>query len=150
MRNVQTTIIIDASPDKVLAAFTTPSHLHQWWNVERSLIDLKEGGLYSLVWEISGNGMRYVTTGIIKEYLPACQLRISNLVYFNPDRPILGPLELLILTTPEDDKTTLTVIQSGYQKGADWEWYYNAVNVAWPEVLKQLKSYLEKRSIVMR
>ena len=148
MRNVQTTIIIDALPDKVLSAFTTPAHLHQWWGVERSLIELKKGGLYSLVWDISENGMRYVTTGIITEYLPGCQLRISNLVYFNPDRPVLGPLELLILTTPENEKTTLTIIQSGYQTGADWEWYYNAVNIAWPEVLKQLKTYLEKHIMV--
>ena len=148
MRNVQATIVIDASPGKVLSAFTTPVHLHRWWGVERSLIELKKGGLYSLAWEITSSGMRFVTSGIITEYLPACQLKVSNLVYFNAGRSILGPLELLVLTTPEDSCTSLTVIQSGYQTGTDWDWYYNAVRTAWPEVLKQLKTYLEKPVMV--
>ena len=127
MRKVEASTIINKSPAVVLGAFTEYNHLKIWWNVERALIDLKKGGLYSLVWGTSGKGMNFVSTGIVGEYLHACQLRIDQLVYFNPERPIVGPMELLILTTPENGKTTLSIIQRGYQNGKDWAWYHNAV-----------------------
>lgn len=144
MRSVEATVTVKLPPAKVLEAFISHDQLRQWWGVERSLIDLRKGGLYSLVWEISDKGMGYVTTGIVEEYIPACQLTIENMVYFNPDRPVLGPLRLMILTTPEDNFTSLTVVQSGYQHGSDWDWYYESVKNAWPAVLLQVQNYLEK------
>ena len=142
-RRAGATIEIMAKPDAVLNAFTDPQHLKNWWSVDRSLIELKKGGLYSLAWDITQYGIGYVSTGIIAEYLPACQLKISQMAYFNPQRPILGPMELLILTTPESRSTVLSIIQSGYQSGPDWDWYHDAVKTAWPTVAKQLKNYLE-------
>ena len=58
----------------------------------------------------------------------------------NPGRQILGPMELLILATPENGKTILTVVQAGYQSGDDWDWYYNAVNEAWPALITKLRT----------
>jgi uncharacterized protein YndB with AHSA1/START domain len=147
MRSVESSVLIKLPPDKVLNAFTNPEELWQWWGVERSLIELKKGGLYALIWEISDQGMGYVTTGIIKEYIPGCQLSIEDMAYCNPGRPILGPLKLLILTTPEKNMTSLTVVQSGYQTGKDWDWYYESVKTAWPAVLTQLRDYLEKTPV---
>ena len=119
-------------------------HLKNWWGVEKALIELKPGGLYSLVWKITNDSMGFVTTGIVAEYLPACQLKIQNMVYFSPQRSVLGPMELLVLTTPEEIGTTLTIVQSGYQNGSDWDWYYQAVKEAWPIVSVKIKDYLEK------
>jgi uncharacterized membrane protein len=53
-------------------------------------------------------------------------------------------MQLLIMTTPEKGKTVLNIIQSGYQQGADWDWYYEAVKKAWPAVVVQIRDYLEK------
>src|ERR1044072_8964286 len=133
-KRVETTIQIKAKPNAVLNAFTDPLHLKNWWGVERSLIEPKKGGVYALAWQIREPGMGYVSSGIITEYLPACQLKIGQIVYFNPQRPILGPMELIILTTPENRNTVLSIIQSGYQSGTDWQWYYEAVKAAWPTV----------------
>jgi len=144
MRNVKASITIDRSPALVMSLFTEVEHLRKWWNVERALIDLRRGGLYTLVWGISTTGMNYVSTGMIGEYLSDCQLRIDNWVYLNPGRQILGPMELLILATPENGKTTLTVVQAGYQSGDDWDWYYNAVHEAWPALIMKIKDYAEK------
>jgi len=144
MRTVKSTIVINKNPDVVLKAFTDPVHLKNWWGVERSLIELKKGGLYSLVWQIGDQGMGYVSTGIVGEYIPACQLKVESMVYFNPQRPIFGPMELLVLATPENKSTTLTIVQSGYREGPDWDWYYNAVKDAWPLVAGKIKEYLEK------
>lgn len=144
MRFVQSSVVIAKPPALVLTAFTDINHLKNWWGVERSFIELKRGGLYSLVWKVSGDSLGYVTTGIVSEHLPGCQLKIENLVYFNPQRPVLGPMELMVLTTPEGIGTTLTVVQSGYKDGPDWEWYYNAVKEAWPTMVLKIKDYLEK------
>jgi uncharacterized protein YndB with AHSA1/START domain len=144
MRTVKASIVIHKHPDIVLKAFTDPFHLKNWWGVERSLVELKKGGLYSLVWQIGDQGMGYVSTGIVGEYIPACQLKVETMVYFNPQRPIFGPMELLVLATPEHGSTTLTIVQSGYQNGPDWDWYYAAVKDAWPSALQKIKGYLEK------
>ena len=143
MRNVEASIVVHKPPDVVLSAFTDSQHLQNWWMVERSHIDLRKGGLYSLVWQISEKGMGYISTGIIGEYIPGCQLRIEQLAYFNPTYPVLGPMELHVFTTPENGSTTLTVIQSGYKSGSGWDSYYQAVREAWPVVLIRIKDYLE-------
>jgi uncharacterized protein YndB with AHSA1/START domain len=144
MRFIESSVVIAKPAELVLNAFTDINHLKNWWGVERSFIELKRGGLYSLVWKITGDAMGFVTTGIVSEYLPACQLKIESLVYFNPQRPILGPRELIVLTTPEEIGTTLTIVQSGYKSGPDWDWYYNVVKEAWPTVALKIKDYLEK------
>ena len=144
MRTVKASIVIHKHPDLVLKAFTDQFHLKNWWGVERSLVELKKGGLYSLVWQVGDQGMGFVSTGIVGEYIPACQLKVETMVYFNPQRPIFGPMELLVLATPEHGSTTLTVVQSGYQTGPDWDWYYNAVKDAWPSTIVKIKEYLEK------
>lgn len=128
----------------MLAAFTEQQHLHSWWHVSKSLIELRKGGLYTLAWQADDTALSSVSGGTVGEYLPACQLRIDNLVYINPERSILGPMQLLIMTTPEKGKTVLNIIQSGYQHGPDWDWYYEAVKAAWPVVVVQIRDYLEK------
>jgi len=143
MKNVEASIAISKSPQLVLSAFTDSMHLKNWWLVERAHIDLKKGGLYALVWQISDTGMGYISTGTIGEYIPGCQLRIENLTYFNPAYPVLGPMQLHVLTTPENGKTTLHVIQSGYQSGEEWDRYHHAVKEAWPVVVIRIKEYLE-------
>lgn len=148
MRLVEASIDLDLEPQEVLDVFIKHEHLKAWWGVNRSLIELKRGGLYTLVWQDREQCVEYVSSGIISEYLPACQLKVKDLVYINPQRPVLGPMELLVMTTPADEGTTqLTVIQSGYQYGPDWDWLYESVQRAWPEVLKQIKKYLQTISI---
>jgi uncharacterized protein YndB with AHSA1/START domain len=145
MRKVEASITIDKPPSLVMSVFTEFKHLRNWWNVERALIDLRKGGVYALVWGISSQGMNYVSTGIIGEYQHECQLRIDQWLYLNPQRPILGPMELLIMTTPENGKTVLTIVQRGYQQGEDWNWYYEAVKQAWPELITVIKDYAERQ-----
>jgi uncharacterized protein YndB with AHSA1/START domain len=41
MRNVESQIEIAVLPEKVILAFTDAELLHDWWGVERSLIDTK-------------------------------------------------------------------------------------------------------------
>lgn len=143
MRSVEASVDLQIPPQDILDAFIEPQHLKAWWGVDRSLIDPQKGGLYTLVWSNGSGAIQYVTTGVITEYLPACQLMIGNLVYISPGKAALGPMQLGIFTTPQEDLATrLTVVQSGYQSGPEWDRYYNAVREKWPEVLNAFSAYM--------
>ncbi|MEZ4940492.1 MAG: SRPBCC domain-containing protein [Saprospiraceae bacterium] len=144
MRQVHTTIQIQTTPGRVIRAFIDQEMLHAWWGVERSLIDPRPGGVYTLAWQISSTGFGYVTTGTIGAFRAGRKLLIENMVYLNPERPILGPMHLSISAQEVAGQTRLTILQGGYQNGPDWDWYYQAVLEAWPVAAQHLKAYLEQ------
>jgi hypothetical protein len=37
----------------------------------------------------------------------------------------------------------MTIRQEGYKDGPDWNWYYDSVGAAWPEVTQFVKRYAE-------
>ena len=65
------------------------------------------------------------------------------MVYLNPEREILGPMTLTIQAEKNYGDTQVYLCQDGYQYGGDWDWYYEAVKEAWPELMEKLKTYLE-------
>ncbi|MGH2552070.1 MAG: SRPBCC family protein [Chitinophagaceae bacterium] len=144
MRKVECNIEIHQPAPKVFEAFVEPSFLKKWWDVDRCLIEKKQGGLYSLAWDISSNGFHYISTGIITVFIPGKEILIDHLVYFNPDKQILGPTFLSIKLFEDGLTTKLYLIQGGYQFGGDWDWFYDSVYEAWPKVLEDLKKFLEK------
>ena len=91
------------------------------------------------------NGFGIVSTGIIKSYIKDKKLVIENFVYLNPKKAILGPMTLTIEAQEKDGMVEVYLCQDGYQTGEDWDWYYEAVKVAWPDVMNTLKEYLETR-----
>lgn len=144
MKKVEATILIETNPGKVISAFTDPQKLAGWWQVGKTLIEAKPGGVYTLAWAVTEKGMGYVSTGIIKTYRPENELVIENFVYLNPEKPFLGPMSLTVRATEKEGGTEVYLCQDGYQSGEDWDWYYEAVKEAWPQVLETLKMYLEK------
>ena len=52
-------------------------------------------------------------------------------------------MRLELFAAENDEGTNLRLKQSGYQQGADWDWYYESVKSAWPFALGLLKNYLE-------
>jgi len=145
MRKVEATTSINCSSRIVIQAFTDYKLLRDWWNVERCLIDKKEGGLYTLTWGITATGFKYVSTGTIKKYNPENRLFIENFIYLSTDKPILGPMFLSINAEEVKGGSNVFLCQDGYQNGKDWDGYYNAVNEAWPQMLQKLKTYIENK-----
>ena len=143
MKKIETTLAIRTKPETIIAAFVNPKLLKEWWHVERAFINTEVDGIYALTWEVSANGFKYASVGNIKTYNPHMQLVIDNFTYFNPEKEILGNMTLTIIAKQNGENTMLYVCQEGYQKGTDWEWYYESVKIAWPEVLQKLKTYLE-------
>ncbi len=144
MRAVESFVQIKCEPSRAIAAFLDEKDLQGWWGVQRCLVEKKLNGTWTTAWEISEAGIKYISSGVITAYNPNSHLEISNLVYLNPDREILGPMKLELFAEENDDVgTNLRLIQSGYQQGGDWDWYYEAVKAAWPVALGLLKEYLE-------
>jgi uncharacterized protein YndB with AHSA1/START domain len=137
---------INVTPEKIMNAFLQQDMLNGWWSVERSFIEAKTGGTYLLLWGVSENGVKYMNAGIIESFHPANHLHISNWMYVNPEKQILGPQHLKIDVEPSSGGSLLKLSQGDYPEnaGEDWEWYYEVVRDAWPFVLKELKAYLEK------
>ncbi len=145
MRFVETSIAIAQPTEIVLNAFNDPRDLKAWWGVERSLIELRKGGIYSLVWQKSEAALDFVLSGIIAEFIPGSRLKIDHMIYLNPQRPVFGPMELLVETREDKIGTALTIVQSGYQTGEHWDWYYDIVKETWPMVGLKIKEYLENK-----
>jgi len=139
---VEKSIKINDTPEKVLGAFVEEEVLKEWWGVQVSLIELKKGGIYTLTWDVTESGFRYISTGIVASYIPHKKLVVENYLYLNPSLPIIGPMRLEIEVSG-GDSTLLTVRQSGEGEGADWDFYFEAINTAWPDVLKILKDFME-------
>jgi len=142
-KQIENSVDISRDPITVLSAFTDHDVMKAWWGVDKSLIQLYSGGQYTLAWMSGEEGFGYVSSGIVREYEKGRVLDLSDLVYLNPDKSILGPLSMRITVEGDESKSRLQVVQGGFQTGGDWDWYYDAVDSGWSGALKQLKQYLE-------
>jgi uncharacterized protein YndB with AHSA1/START domain len=145
MRTVDCHIEINSTTEKIIQAFIEPAMLKGWWGVEKTMIELKNGGIYTLAWGISEQGMKYISTGVIKQYVAGKKLHIGDYMYLSAERPFLGPLNLIV-EAEQSGNGSILHLQQGYYpqgKGEHWDWYYEVVNEAWPKVLDTLKKYPE-------
>lgn len=142
-RKVGRSIRIQATPEQALRAFLDVEQMKQWWGVAKGLVEERKGGVYSLAWGEPGQGYKYVVAGVVKSYQPGKWLRLEPLVYFNHERPVLGPMRLRISVREKDGRTRVSVRQEGYGEGPDWDWYYEAVIRGWKDTLANLKAFLE-------
>jgi Activator of Hsp90 ATPase homolog 1-like protein len=145
-RYVECEIEISVNPDKVIVAFTAPEQLKAWWGVDRALIEPRKDGIYILNWGVSQDGIKYVSSGVIDSIDLRHHIQISKWMYFSFDRPILGPMQLIVEAISIKSGSLVKLKQGPYltDGGANWDWYYAAVTEAWPNVLLTLKSYLEE------
>jgi len=145
-RRVNRSTTIQASAARVLEAFLDAELMKQWWGATRALVEPRKGGIWAAAWGEPGQGYRYVVSGVVKSLKPAKRLKLDPLVYFNWERPVLGPMRLGISVREKDGLTRVSVRQDGYGDGPDWDWYYEAVVKGWRDALANLKEFLESRS----
>ena len=145
MKNVEVSIDIHVPPSNVIDSFTDADLLRRWWGVEKSFIDLRRNGVYTVAWLLSGDGMKYISTGIISDFDPHRKLHIENYMYLSAEKEFLGPMELKIDAIATENGSRVHLSQGPYpeRKSEDWDWYYDAVNSAWPNVMLTLKEFLE-------
>jgi uncharacterized protein YndB with AHSA1/START domain len=142
-RTVETTRIISASPEEVLNAFLDDGDLKAWWKVSRSLVEQKEGGIWSITWDDWGEEKtQHAWIGVIEEITPD-RVLVGHLVMIEPDMPLFGPMQVEISVKPADQGTALTVSHRGYQYGEHWDKIYELVVNGWDHVLGDLEAWVQ-------
>ncbi len=145
-RVVVSEIRINCDPKEILEALMDINHLKAWWGVDSCFIERKDGGLYTLTWLRSSEGIKFISTGRINLYNYRSHLYLEDVLYINSEKPILGPFTIKYDVAAHDNYSILKVTQNGFKKEGDtiWDWYYKAVADGWPQALIMLKKYLEK------
>jgi uncharacterized protein YndB with AHSA1/START domain len=143
-RTVETTKIISAAPEEVLIAFVDDGDLKAWWKVTRSLVEQKQGGIWSITWDDWGEDKtHHAWIGVIEEITPN-RLQVGHLVMIDPDMPLLGPMQLEISVKPADGGTSLTVSHRGYKYGNHWDTIYDMVVNGWDHVLGDMEAWVQE------
>jgi len=144
LRFIQSEIRIRATVKEILDALLELKHLKEWWGIDDGLIEKKDGGLYTVTWLKSKDGIKFISTGRIKLYDKTSHLHLEDMVYINSERPLLGPFTIQYNVVEHKSYSILKVKQGGFEKGPKHEWYYSATQEGWPQALVMLKNYLEK------
>ncbi len=145
-RTVETTRVISATPAEVLDAFLDETDLQAWWKVSRSLVERKQGGVWSITWDDWGEDKtQHAWIGVIEELTPD-RLLVGHLVMIEPDMPLFGPMQLEIRVQPADGGTSLTVSHRGYRYGEHWDRIYQLVVNGWDHVLGDMQTWFLARA----
>ena len=144
-RTVETTVALEAGPERAIRAFLDAEDLAGWWGVTRSLVDARPGGAWSVAWDAYGDAATdHSWFGVLRE-LGEHRLVIGPLIQNEPERPLFGPLEIEIVAEAAGEGSRLTVLHHGYQHGEHWDWLHAAVVSGWRHVLAELQRWLAER-----
>ena len=143
-RSVDTEVVISASPEKVMQAFLGDNDLKAWWKVSRSLVEPKQGGVWSITWDDWGpEKTQHAWIGVIEKIAPN-RLVVGHLVMIEPDMPLLGPMQLEITVNPARGGTLLRLSHRGYGYGGHWDSMYDMVVQGWDHVLGDMETWFEQ------
>lgn len=135
---------IAAPIDAVWRALADAEELARWF-VTEAKIEPREGGRFALAWD--GD---WAWTTNIDAWEPPHRLRLvdrSARPFDAEGKPIAAaePVELVLEFTLEahGDRTRLTVVHSGFGRGASWDDELDGVSHGWQVELRILRHYLE-------
>lgn len=148
-RELVITRLINASPEKVYAAWTTPELIVRWfapkpWTTARAELDVRAGGS-SLVVMRSPEGEEMPCPGVYLEVVPGKKI-VSTDAYLRAWEPSEKPFMTLILTfEPEDGQTRYTA-RVRHWTVADREQHEKmGFHEGWGQCTEQLAALVEGR-----
>jgi uncharacterized protein YndB with AHSA1/START domain len=153
--NIEHTIIIQAPPERVMAAFFNADDLHEWWQVIRSVTVPRPLGTFAVEWastdfqdEVLGH-LGGTFHGTVIDYRPGSEFFVGDAYWQPPEGEPIGPMALNIECRPQAGAhiTKLIVRQSGEDDGPRWQRYFEVVSAGWQRALGELKSYLDKEAM---
>lgn len=156
--NVERTIIIQAPPQRVMAAFFEPGDLAHWWQVVRSVTVPRPLGMYAVEWvstdyrdELLGQ-LGGAFHGTVMEYRAGVEFFVADAYWSPPHGDPIGPMALEVRCSPQGGPymTRLIVRQSGEDEGARWQRYFDVVAAGWQQALGELKHYLDTEALRSR
>jgi uncharacterized protein YndB with AHSA1/START domain len=142
-------ILINAAPTRVLAAFFEPRALEKWWQVARSVTTPRPMGVYAVEWhptedadEMLGR-LGGVFVGKVMEYVSGRELFVADAWWLPPDGDPVGPMALAVTCRMDGPVCRLTVRQTGFEETPRWRRYYTVIAAGWRSSLAALKEYAE-------
>jgi uncharacterized protein YndB with AHSA1/START domain len=143
-------ILIRASPERVLSAFFDAGALAAWWTAVRSVTTPRPLGVYAVEWDPSPEPdailgrLGGVFYGIVMEHKPGRELFVADAWWLPPDGDPIGPMALQVSCSAEDGACRLRVQQTGFEETPRFRRYYSVIERGWHISLSALKTYLEE------
>ena len=149
------TILVGASPERVLAAFFDPFDLAEWWQVARSVTVPRPLGTYAIEWQTTEirdpvlGRLGGAFHGTVMEYRAGVECFVADAFWSPPDGDPIGPMAMEVRCLPqrEPHNTALLVRQSAEDEGPRWRRYFEIVAAGWEQALSDLKQYLEAETM---
>jgi len=145
-------VVIDASPERVLKAFFDPDALRKWWQVARSVTSPRPLGPFVVEWqpteyrdEMFGR-LGGVFRGTVMQIHPGRGFFVADAFWLPPDSDPVGPMALDVTCNLVGEPklgTMLRVSQTGCDDSRRWHHYYEVIANGWERALVSLKSLLE-------
>ena len=152
MREFAHSLVIDAPPDAVLAAFFDADALASWWHATRSLCVPRSLGSYALEWDPTewrdellgrlGGAFR----GTVIDFVEGREFFVADAYWLPPDGDPIGPMALHASCSRDGDRTVLHVRQSGWEESRRWSRYYEVIGAGLTLALDRLKKYVETKA----
>jgi uncharacterized protein YndB with AHSA1/START domain len=152
---VEHTVIIQAPPERVIAAFFNADDLREWWQVVRSVTVPRLLGTFAVEWastdfqdDMLGH-LGGTFHGTVIEFRPGLEFFVGDAYWQPPEGEPIGPMALNIQCRPQGGPhiTKLIVRQSGEDDGPRWRRYFEVVSAGWQRALSELKAYLDKEAM---
>ena len=152
---VEHTVIIQAPPERVIAAFFNADDLREWWQVVRSVTVPRLLGTFAVEWastdfqdDMLGH-LGGTFHGTVIEFRPGLEFFVGDAYWQPPEGEPIGPMALNIQCRPQGGPhiTKLIVRQSGEDDGPRWRRYFEVVSAGWQRALSELKAYLDKEAL---
>lgn len=143
------TLVIAATPARVLGAFFDPDALAVWWQTVRSVTTPRPLGVYAVEWEPTADAddilgrLGGVFHGTVMEYVAGCEMFVADAWWLPPDGEPIGPMSLEVTCRLEGRACRLRVRQSGFEESPRWRRYYDVIANGWLSSLASLKTYAE-------
>jgi uncharacterized protein YndB with AHSA1/START domain len=131
--------VIDAPPDIVFRAWTTPAAMEQWyrdgdgWEAHVTEHDFRVGGRYRIEWGPAGE-QPYVEHGVYLEIAPPRRLVMSETIT-GAAEPGWTDTKVTIVFEEEDGKTRLTLVHEGFASSSARE----DASGGWPGFIDRLE-----------
>lgn len=143
-------VVVQASPERVLAAFFDPRDLAEWWQVVRSVTIARPLGVYAVDWGVTTyrddilGPLGGALHGTVIDYRVGVELFIADAFWSPPEGESIGPMALEVRCHVHGPNATrLTVRQSADTEDARWRRYFEIATAGWERSLSDLKQYLD-------
>lgn len=152
--DVTRTLLIQAPPARVMAAFFDDGDLKDWWQVTRSLTVPRPLGMYAIEWQSTEfkddvlGRLGGAFHGTIIDYRANAAFFLAEAFWQPPDGDPIGPMALEVQARPHGNgrQTMLTVRQSGEGEGPRWERYFQIMDRGWESALGELKGFMDREA----